>query len=42
MNAEDWVTKNKEIYDKFTEEKKRTEVLRERMATKQERYIQRE
>jgi hypothetical protein len=42
MSAEDWETKYKEIWAKYIEEKKRTEILRDRMATKQERYIGRE
>ena len=42
MSAEDWETKYKEIWEKYVEEKKRTEVLKERMVTKQERYIGRE
>ena len=42
MTAEDWENKYKEIWDKFIEEKKRTEVLKDRLISKQERYIQRE
>jgi hypothetical protein len=42
MSAEDWETKYKEIWAKYAEEQKRTEVLKERLVTKQERYIQRE
>ena len=42
MSAEDWETKYKEIHAKFVEEKKRTEILKERIISKQERYIMRE
>ena len=42
MSAEDWETKYKEVWDKFIEEKRKTETLKERMVTKQERYIARE
>jgi hypothetical protein len=42
MSAEDWETKYKEIWGKYAEEQKRTEILKERLVTKQERYIQRE
>jgi len=42
MSAEDWETKYKEIWEKYVEEKKITGVLRDRLVTKQERYIARE
>jgi hypothetical protein len=42
MSAEDWETKYKEIWTKFQEEKLKTGVLKERLVTKQERYIARE
>jgi hypothetical protein len=42
MSAEDWETKYKEIWEKFMDEKKRTEVLKDRLISKQERYIARE
>ena len=42
MSAEDWETKYSEIWNKFQEERKRTDVLKDRLVTKQERYIARE
>jgi hypothetical protein len=42
MSAEDWETKYKEIWTKFQDEKSKAQILRERMSTKQERYIGRE
>lgn len=42
MSAEDWETKYKEIWDKFIDERKKTETLKEKLTSKQERYIQRE
>ena len=42
MSAEDWETKYKEIWDKFMGEKKRTGILKDRLISKQERYIARE
>lgn len=42
MSAEDWETKYKEIWTKFQDEKSKSHILRERMSTKQERYIGRE
>ena len=42
MSAEDWETKYKEIWTKFIDEKQKTTVLKERLVTKQERYIARE
>jgi hypothetical protein len=39
MTAEDWESKYKEVWEKYLEEKKRTDVLKDRMITKQERYI---
>ena len=42
MSAEDWETKYKEIWDKFLEERKKTELMKEKLISKQERYIQRE
>jgi hypothetical protein len=34
MSAEDWETKYKEIHEKYTEETKKSEVLRNRLVTK--------
>lgn len=34
MSAEDWETKYKEIWNQFMEEKKRTEVLKDRLISK--------
>jgi hypothetical protein len=34
MTAEDWENKYKEIWEKFIEEKKRTEVLKDRLISK--------
>ena len=42
MSAEDWETKYKEIWEKFVDEKKKTDIMKERLITKQERYIGRE
>lgn len=42
MSAEDWETKYKEIWTKFMEEKHKAQVMKERLVTKQERYIARE
>jgi hypothetical protein len=42
MSAEDWETKYKEIWTKFQDEKSKATILRDRMSTKQERYIGRE
>ena len=42
MVAEDWETKYREAWEKFKLEKQRTQELKERMTSKQERYIARE
>lgn len=42
MTAEDWETKYKEAWERFKQEKQKTNELKERMTTKQERYIARE
>ena len=42
MSAEDWETKYKEIWAKYVEEKGKSDILKDRMTTKQERYIARE
>ena len=40
--AEDWETKYREAWERFRLEKQRTQELKDRMTTKQERYIARE
>jgi hypothetical protein len=40
--AEDWESKYREAWEKFKIEKQRTQELKERMTSKQERYIARE
>ena len=42
MNAEDWETKYKEIWQKFQDVKKTTELLKRELVAKPERYIERE
>lgn len=42
MVAEDWESKYREAWEKFKIEKQRTQELKERMTSKQERYIARE
>jgi len=42
MIAEDWETKYRDAWDRFRTEKDKTNELKDRMGTKQERYIARE
>ena len=42
MTAEDWETKYRDAWERFRQEKARTQELKERMGLKQERYIARE
>jgi hypothetical protein len=42
MIAEDWETKYREAWDRYRQEREKTDELRTRMSTKQERFIARE